>query len=589
MKNEWEFEWVNLKEFENERKLNEKAHDDFVLKWKERKDYLENVEILKEALDDYKRLQRNYAGGGKEGYYYWLKQELNENDLDIRAKYNIVEEFVKVQSNKLNFFHINLGKISKEKQEEFLENNLLIKYRNFLKETFLNAKYMLSEKEEEIMSLKSTAAYSMWVRMVSSLLAKETRSIEIDGKKEEKNHSELLSLMKGKNKELRDSASLAFEEILSKYGDVAEAELNAILQNHKVNDKIRGFKRVDSSRLVGDGIDEQFVDDLIKAVSSRFDISNKFYELKTKLFKQEKLEYYERAAAYGNIDKKYSWEESKKLIEKAFGNLDGKFLEIFEKFLEEKRIDVFPKTGKRQGACCIHTSIELPTYILLNHTGNLDDVTTIAHEAGHGINNELMREKQNSLSFGTPMATAEVASTFMEDFVLEEILKDTDGEEKLTILMQKLDSDISTIMRQISCYLFEKEIHETFRKEGYLSKDKIGEIFKRIMGNYMGNFVDTSSCDNWWIYWPHIREFFYVYSYASGLLISKTMQEKYFEDNNFIEKIKEFLSTGTSKTPRKAFEAMGIELDVEFWNKGLDRIEKLLNETWALAEKLGKI
>jgi oligoendopeptidase F len=589
MENTWKFEWANPNNFKNERKLNEKAHDEFVNKWKNKQDYLEKDEILKEALDDYEKLIKNFTQGGKEGYYYWLKQELNENDLDIRAKCNLIEEFIKIQNNKLNFFEISLGKIPKEKQNEFLKSNLLKNYKNFLKQIFLNSKYMLNEKEEKIMSLKSTAAYSMWVRMVSSLLTKETKKIKVEGKILEKTYTELLSLMKNQKKELRDNASIAFEEILSKYSDVAEAELNAILENHKVNDKIRGFDRVDSSRIIRDNIDKKFVDDLIEAVSSRFDISKKFYELKAKLFGQNQIGYYERAASYGEIDKKYTWEESKRLVKKVFSKLDSEFLEIFDDFLQNKRIDVFPKKGKRGGAFCIHNSIKLPTYILLNHTENLDDVTTIAHEIGHGINNEFIRKKQNALSFGTPLATAEVASTFMEDFVLDEILKTSTDEEKLIIFMQKLDSDISTIMRQISCYLFEKEIHETYRKEGYLSKEKIGKIFKKRMSNYLGNFVDTSTCDNWWIYWPHIREIFYVYSYASGLLISKTMQEKYKEDNSFIEKIKEFLSTGNSKTPRETFEKMGIELNKDFWNKGLDKIEKLLNETWNLAKKMGKI
>jgi len=226
---------------------------------------------------------------------------------------------------------------------------------------------------------------------------------------------------------------------------------------------------------------------------------------------------------------------------------------------------------------------------LLNYNEALDDLTTFAHELGHGINNELIKEKQNSLYFNTPKATAEVASTFMEDFVLEEILKDANDEEKLVILMQKLDADISSIHRQISCYLFEKEIHKTYRKEGYLSKERIGKIFKKRMNNYVGKFVDTSKSDNWWIYWPHIREYFYVYSYASGLLISKSMQEKYFLDNSFIEKVKDFLSSGTSKTPREIFYELEINLDSFFWNKGLDKVEKLLNKTWKLAEKLGKI
>ena len=78
-----------------------------------------------------------------------------------------------------------------------------------------------------------------------------------------------------------------------------------------------------------------------------------------------------------------------------------------------------------------------PTYIFLNHTEKLNDVLTIAHEVGHGINAELMR-KQNGLNYDTPFSTAEVASTFMEDFVLQEILKSADDELKLSLMMMKL-------------------------------------------------------------------------------------------------------------------------------------------------------
>ena len=178
----------------------------------------------------------------------------------------------------------------------------------------------------------------------------------------------------------------------------------------------------------------------------------------------------------------------------------------------------------------------------------------------------------------------------MEDFVLQELLKKADEEEKLVILMRKLEDDISTIIRQTACYNFEKKIHETYRKEGYLSKEKIGKIFTINMKSYMGDFVDCSDANNWWVYWPHLRYYFYVYSYASGLLISKAMQKKVKEDPKFIEKVKEFLSSGTSISPKEIFLKMGIDISKkEFWEKGLDEVENLLKETENLAKKLGKI
>ena len=231
-----------------------------------------------------------------------------------------------------------------------------------------------------------------------------------------------------------------------------------------------------------------------------------------------------------------------------------------------------------------------PTYILLNHTNKFNDVRTLAHELGHGINNELMKEKQKAINFDIPKSTAEVASTFMEDFVFQELLKKVNEEEKLIILFQKIEDDIQTIVRQIAIYNFEKELHETYRRENYLSKNKIGQMFKKNMEDYLGEFVDCSEAGNWWIYWEHIRYYFYVYSYASGLLISKAMQKKVKENPKFIEKVKEFLSAGTSDYPKNIFMKMGIDIsDSKFWENGLSEVEELLNETENLARKLGKI
>jgi len=587
MKTQWDFsDWAKLEEFETNRLKITADTDAFVQKWKGRTDYLENAEVLKESIYDYSEYIKNNYFAREEGYYYWLNQELDQTDLSIRAKYNSIIEFIQNEDNKITFFVLSLGKIPKEKQEYFLLSEALSEYKCFLSEIFLGSKYMLSEKEEAIMNLKSTAAHSMWVRMTASLLSKETS--EIDG--EEKTYSELLSIMKNGDKKHRDNAKEKFEEILEKYSNMAEAEFNAVLEDHKINDMLRGFKRSDEARLLNDSVDTKFVDILRDSVATGFPISKKFYELKSKLLNQGKIGYHERSAEYGKISKKFNWEESYNLIKKVFLQLDQEFFEIFEKFVNDGRVDVNPRKGKNSGAFCVKTGVKLPTYILLNHTNNLNDVTTIAHEVGHGINNEMIRKNQDVLYFDTPVSTAEVASTFMEDFVLIELLKTATDSERLTILMKKLDDDISSIMRQIACYNFELEAHSKYREVGYLSKSTIGKIFKKHMESYMGDAVDLSTVDNWWIYWSHIRNYFYVYSYASGLMISKSLQNKVKENPEFILKVKKFLAAGTSKTPYDIFKEMGIDIyKKDFWKSGIKEIENLYNEVEELAKKLGKI
>jgi oligoendopeptidase F len=110
------------------------------------------------------------------------------------------------------------------------------------------------------------------------------------------------------------------------------------------------------------------------------------------------------------------------------------------------------------------------------------------------------------------------------------------------------------------------------------------------MAAYMGDAVEQSpGSENWWIYWSHIRSFFYVYSYASGLLISKSLQHSVRKDPAFMGKVRDFLSAGLSDSPKNIFERLGVDIsDEQFWNKGLDEVEELLNETITLAKKLGK-
>lgn len=593
LKTEWDFSEIKQTEEEEkkERKIIEKGIRSFIEKYQSKKDYLENPKKLKEALEDLEKLEEK-GTSGNQGYYYQLKFYQDQLNPKTKAKTVQISEFSTKLSNDLQFFHLNIAKISKEKQKEFLNSPELKKYNHMLEKIFENAKYLLTESEEKILSLKEKTSYEKWVDMVASKLSKEERKIRTvkNGKEaeERKNFSEISNLLNNKNKKVRDSAAEAFNDILEKNYDIAEEEINAILLDKKVNDELRKLETPDKARHLSDDIRSETVQSLIKAVTKRFDISKRYYRLKARLFKKERLDYHERNVPYGNLEKEYPYEESLELVKKVLGHLDEEFLEIINN-ISNGKIDVFPKKGKMHGAYCFHHLKSQPTYILLNHTDRLQDVLTLAHELGHGINNELMKKKQPAIYIETPKSTAEVASTFMEDFVLQDLLKEANEETKLSLLMTKLNDDISTIMRQVACYNFEIELHKEFRKTGYLSKEEIGKIFQKNMKDYMGDSIThDEKGKNWWVHWPHIREFFYVYSYASGLLISKAMQNKTKQNPKFIEKVKEFLSAGTSKSPEKLFRELGITLNEEFWNAGLEEIEALIKETEQLAKKLKK-
>ena len=576
---------------EKKRKSLEKKSHAFINKWKDRTDYLRDPAILKQALDDYELWRRQCGSEGDEGYYFWLRTTQDQNDPQLKAKFNTIDNFSKKIENDIQFFLLRISKISPKKQGQFLRYPGLNTYRHYLERIFAESKYLLSEPEEKILNLKSTTSHSNWVKMTSGFLAGEERQVVIEnGRRGKKSFSEIQSLMNSKKRQVRDSAANAFNDILRKHADAAEAEINSVLANRKVDDELRHVPRPDLMRHVTDDIDSEVVDSLIKTVSDRFDIPRRYYRLKARLLKVKRLKYHERNREYGTINTSYPYPQSVRLVRMVFQNLDDSFSAILDRFIENGQFDVYPRKGKVSGAFCAHLLISQPTYILLNHTGRLNDVLTLAHEMGHGINNELIKEKQNSLNFGTPLSTAEVASTFMEDFVLREIVKKADDELRLSIMMMRLNDEVSTIFRQVACYRFEQELHQEFRQKGYLSKDEIGRLFQKHMAAYMGDAVEQSpGSENWWIYWSHIRSFFYVYSYASGLLISKSLQHSVRKDPAFIGKVRDFLSAGLSDSPKNIFARLGVDIsDEQFWNKGLDEVEGLLNETMGLAKKLGK-
>jgi len=566
------------------------ACQSFVNKWSKCTDYLTTPSVLREALDDYESWRKHYGTSGKQGFYVVLSLALDQNNTWLRAKESQLNEFSVNLENQVQFFTHRLSRLDSQTQNQLLQSPELAPYHHFLERLFSIGQHLLSEEEEKILNLKHYPAHAKWVQMLDGFLNQEERLLTTEkGETKKYSFSEILNLTSHKQKSIRDSAAIAFNEILQQYAQVAENELNAVLYNKKIDDTLRKFPRPDTSRHLSDDIDSQMVDELLQTVSQRYAISHKFYELKAKLFRVPKLAYHERNVEYGEIDLTFPWSKAVNLVHETLLSLDPVFAETFANFLKKGQIDVFPKTGKDSGAFCAPSRTSLPVYVLLNHTDRLNDVRTLAHEMGHAINFELMKH-ENELNYDSSLFLAESCSTFIEDFVLERIIQDADEETKLAILIEKINNDVSTIFRQVAFYRFELDLHQTFRANGYLSYQEIGRLFQKHMVEYMGDYVSQDpGSENWWIYVGHFRNFFYVYSYAAGLLVSKFLQQQVRQNHAFMQKVKTYYATGASKSPKETLNQMGITVDANLWNLGLDQVAEQLEQAWWLAKKLQKI
>lgn len=569
-----------------------KITDEFRNKWINNKDYLSNPNALKLALNEFEKIMGKDNHIKKTAYYANLLNSLEDNNDKYKKLSNMVNQTVVEIQNKLEFFINSLTKLDTDKLIDFSNNPQLIDYQHFLQKLSREAKYVLSEKEEQILNMVSKTSTDNWEKLTQILLnTSESKIINESGQPEKAPFSVIYKNINSTNTKTRTSSAKALYKILKKHSTVAENEINSLLEYDTQIRKLKNIESPMTPRIIADDMDRTTVDALVLAVSKNYDISHKYFELKSKLLGFDKLKYHERNIPLGKADKKFSIDQTIDIISETFAKLDPEFLAIFNLLIKNGQIDFSPKKGKRSGAFCAYGGKYLPVYILMNFDGTLDAINTLAHEMGHAINDELMR-KQNELNYGTPLSTAEVASTFMEAFVFKTATSEIkDKEQQLYILMEKLSDEINTIFRQIACFEFEKELHSTFAKKHYLSKQEIGKLFNKHMRRVNGAFVQhDSNSAHAWIHWSHIRSFFYVYSYASGLLISKSLQSKYQVDPTFITKIKTFLSTGLSKSPKDIFMEMGIDIsDKEFWELGISQIRTDLDTAYKLAKQLGKI
>jgi oligoendopeptidase F len=559
--------------------------------WKDRTNEFTHPPTLATAIGEYQAWATECGNAGALGYYAWLEQQLDSTSTENKTRYAKVMDVATELGNMVQFFDLAIGNIPVEAQALLLEAPELAPFKHYLGKSFARAQHQLSEPEERILNLKSTTAYERWVQLLSDRLDQEVRTVLTEDGEVEKPFNDLFGLMQSTDEAVRDSAAAAITSVLQQYAPIAEAELNSVLYDKKINDELRGFARPDSARHLSDDVESDVVDAMIAAVEEYNSLAHDLYRLKADLMGKKQLKYHERNVPIGNVIANYPYDEAAPLVSRVLHGLDTEFGNIFDMFTREGRIDVAPRVGKSGGAFCVYWNSAEPVYVLLNHTGKLNDVLTLAHEMGHAINDEMMRKVQPELYFSTSLATAEVASTFMEDFVLEKLLEEADDELKFSLAMKRLDDDISTIHRQVACYQFERTLHDTLRKNGHVSSAEIGTIFSTHMHAYMGDAVEQPEWSkDWWVYWSHVRRYFYVYSYASGLIISKAMQAMVREDRSKINLVKQFLSAGASKSPKDLFADMGIDItDTAFWKQGLESIRVHLEETRELAKKLGKI
>jgi len=565
---------TDIRTFEKNAETFAKTYDTVV------KTYLEEVLVLHQALTEYESLIGQ--SGLKAWIYFYYLRDTDASNPYAPARISLIENRMAKAQNNLVFFENLLGKIIPEKQKLFLEDPLLLHFKVFLQRIFAKAVHDLSIAEERILNLKSSTSHNMWISANESIMNMKTVTWKGKVLALSEAYQTIRTLHTQKE---RQRLSNLVTEVLKSLAVFSEKEINAVFTDKKINDELRGYITPYIQTIKNYDNDPAVIEQLVTVVTANSTIAHRFFKLKAKLLKQKKLFYSDRSAHIGTIHTKFSFDTSTTLLKKIFQDINPNFAKILDSFIQKGRIDVPPRVGKKGGAYCSSTYLN-PTFILLNHTNDFNSLMTYAHEMGHAFHSELSRA-QGPIYSHYSMSLAETASTLFQGLALEAVYDSLSDSDKIILLHDKIGDDISTIFRQIACFNFEKDLHHGIRTMGFLSKEKISEFHNKNMKKYLGPAITLVPDDGYmFVHWSHIRNFFYVYSYAYGMLVSKAFLRRYKQDPSFWSSIEWFLSAGGKDSPENILKEIGIDVSESgFWEEGLKEIEDDITKLEKLTKK----
>ncbi|MBS3123337.1 M3 family oligoendopeptidase [Candidatus Woesearchaeota archaeon] len=531
-----------------------------------------------EFLTWVKQLEEIKIISSKIGAFVSLKFSENSADQKAVAQMSKVENALTKLGNRLIFFSLWFKDLPEKKAEELIKVSGPNSYH--FQELRKTKPYTLKENEEKIISLKDLGGASALNNVYNIF----TSQFRYHYKNKELTQEEVISLVRSPSPQVRKDAYLLF---LKKYADnkdvIGEIYKNLLNDWREESIGLRGYKSPINVRNVANDIPDEAVEVLLKVCQKNQNLFHRFFELKRKKLKLKKMQRFDLYAPIQKKQKKFSYDEAVKLVLQTFGDFSPQFKDNAEKIISQNHIHSQLQKNKQSGAYCYGVNTSLAPYVLLNYTKNLRDVSTLAHELGHGIH-YLLASKHTEFTVHACLPLAETAS-ILSEMILTERLREKYPEIAEELLFYKLDDLYASIIRQAGFVMFEKKAHQMMEEGKTI--EEMSQVYYSMLKEQLGSKINIDKAFAYeWAYIPHIFHApFYCYAYVFGNLLTLALFELYRERGpSFADKIIELLSKGGSESPKDIVSAIGLDITKEeLWEKGFvvirEMIEKLENKS----------
>ena len=563
----------------------EKLVDDFQGRWRGKVAEMTAADFR----DAYQALETIYDMRGRLGSFAFLNFSTDTGNADFQAAVARIEELEASLSQKLVFFDLEWNALDDDAAAQILADPVISDYRYHLDAERRYRPYNLSEAEEQIIIEKQVTGSGAWTRFFTQL----TSAFRFDWLGDEVNMTFVLNKLRDADRDVREMAWRKLTDKLREKSMELTFIFNTLALDKANSDRRRDYASWISARNLSNKAGDDVVEALVTTVTSNYGLVARHYELKRALLGYEELFDYDRYAPLNLKESEafYAWDKARDIVLAAFDNFSPRMKAVAQKFFERNWIHAPLLPNKRGGAFAASTVASANPYVFLNYLGDTRDVTTLAHELGHGIHMYLSGQQNGLFALYTPLTTAEMASTFAEMLVFQDLMAaEDDPEVKLSMLTEKIEDTFATVFRQISMNRFEDKMHNARRVEGELTAERLNELWLETQRDMFGESVTiTEEYGSWWSYVPHfLHTPGYVYAYSFGELLVLALYRIYQEQGeSFVPKYIDLLAAGDSDYPDRLLAKVGVDInDPGFWQKGINVIEEWVAQAESLARKL---
>jgi oligoendopeptidase F len=528
---------------------------------------------------------------GRAGSYAMLNFSVNTADPARGALLQKVQEGATGIETTLLFFELEWAALDDARADELLATDGLEFARHHLRTARRYRPHLRSEPEEKVMAEKNLTGRTAWSRLFDEQTSAIT--VDLDEGAEPVSLEVALSRLFAPVRDVRAHAAGRVTAALEPGLRTRAYVFNTLMADKMVEDRLRSYPHWLASRNLANEASDESVQALIDAVRSRYELPRRWYRLKAQLLGIDQLRDYDRMASVTAEDERVEWPRARDMVLESYGAFSDELGDLTRRFFDEYWIDGPVRPNKRGGAFCAYTVPSVHPYVMLNYTYKRRDVLTLAHELGHGVHAAL-GARQGIFHMATPLTMAETASVFGETLVFGRLLEQASTpESRLALLAESIEGSIATVFRQVAMNRFEHLVHTERREAGELAVDRFGELWAESQTELLGDAVElTEGYRSWWSYVPHfIGSPGYVYAYAYGQLLALAVYGRYEEEGeSFVPSYLDLLEAGGSRSPEELGRIVGVDLaDPGFWERGLDIVERQLDDAEAAAREAGRI